>query len=60
MEEPTLPVIYAQVEGRDINLMHGYLQDMGNEAASDSITPLPENRRLGFHIKPFGNTGDRI
>ena len=56
MEEPTLPVIYAQVEGRDINLMHGYLQDMGNEAASDSITPLPENRRLELHIKPFGNT----
>lgn len=55
MEEPTLPVIYADVEDRNINLMHGYLQDMGNEAASDYITPLPENRRLRLQIRPYGN-----
>ena len=34
MEEPTLPVVYAEVEGSDVNLMHGYLQDMGNAAES--------------------------
>lgn len=56
MEEPTLPVLYAEVEGSDINLMHGYLQDMGNAAASDSITPLPENRRLSLRIRPYANS----
>ena len=56
MEEPTLPVIYAEVNDRDINLMHGYVQDMGNAAASDCITPLPENRRLSLKIKLCGNS----
>ena len=56
MEEPTLPVIYSNVEGYDVNLMHGYLQDMGNEAAADHITPLPENRRLQLRIRPYGNS----
>ncbi len=56
MEEPTLPIIYADVEEHRINLMHGYLQDMGNEAAADAITPLPENRRLQLQIRPYGNS----
>ncbi len=56
MEEPTLPVVYAEVEGSDVNLMHGYLQDMGNAAATDSITPLPENRRLQLKIRPYANS----
>ncbi len=56
MEEPTLPVIYADIEGFYANLMHGYLQDMGNKAASDCVTPLPENRRLGLRIKIYDNS----
>ena len=54
MEEPTLPVIYAEVNNREINPMHGYLQDMGNAAASDCITPLPEDRRLKLKIRLSG------
>lgn len=56
MEEPTLPVIYADIEGFYANIMHGYLQDMGNKAVSDCVTPLPENRKLGLKIKIYDNS----
>lgn len=55
MEEPTLPVIYADINGYYANVMHGYMQDMGNKAASDSITPLPEDRRLKLKINLYDN-----
>lgn len=55
MEEPTLPVIYADIGGIYANVMYGYMQDMGNKAASDSITPLPEDRKLGLRIKIYDN-----
>ena len=51
MEEPTLPVIYAEVENRKINMMHGYLQELGSAASTDCITPLPEDRRLKLSIQ---------
>lgn len=50
IEEPELPVISVVVDGRDINFMSGYRQDLGNEVASDCITPLPEDRQLQLHI----------
>lgn len=56
MEEPTLPVVYTSVYGQELNCMHGYLQDMGNEAAADSITPLPQNRRLELRIAEYDNS----
>ena len=55
MEEPTLPVVYTSVYGTQVNMMHGYLQDMGNEAVSDCITVLPQNRRLELRITEYGN-----
>ena len=30
MEEPSLPVVYTQLGGQEINCLHGYMQDMGN------------------------------
>ncbi len=56
MEEPTLPIISATAAGREINVMHGYMQDMGNKAAPDCITPLGENRRLPLTIRLYGNS----
>lgn len=56
MDEPVLPVISAEINDTEINPMHGYLQDMGNAAASDCITPLPENRRLKLKLRLYGNS----
>lgn len=56
MTEPTLPVVYPQMNGKEINELHGYIQDMGNKTARDSITVLPEDRALKLRIRAYGNT----
>lgn len=50
MEKPSLPIIYTQMYGREMNAMYGYRQEMGNAAARDSLTVLPEDRALEIHI----------
>ena len=56
MEEPSLPVVYTQLGGQEINCLHGYMQDMGNQAARESISVLPEDRGLHIRIQEYGNT----
>lgn len=56
MEEPTLPVIHTELSGMQINGLHGYMQDMGNQAVRGSISVLPENRELNISISEYGNT----
>ena len=55
MEEPTLPIILAEIDGSYGNAMHAYMQEMGNKAAADSITPLPKDRKLKLQLKTYGN-----
>lgn len=56
MEGATLPVAYVSMYGRDMNLMHGYRQDMGHVTARDSLTILPEDRAL--HVRIAGYDGN--
>ncbi|MGN0159447.1 MAG: hypothetical protein ACI39W_10010 [Brotaphodocola sp.] len=50
MEEASLPVVTVEIFGRNLNRMAGYRQDMGNAAAEDSLTILPEDRVLPIHV----------
>lgn len=56
MEEPSLPVVYTNLGGVEANCLYGYMQDMGNQAARDSISVLPEDRGLNIRIQEYGNT----
>lgn len=56
MEEPVLPVVFVQLNGMEVNCLHGYMQDMGNQAARDNLSVLPENRELNIRIEEYGNT----
>ena len=56
MEEPSLPVVYTSAYDLQINMMHGYVQDMKNAAAEDCIAVLPQNRRMELRVVPYGNT----
>lgn len=60
MGAPTLPVVYARMGDKNINCMHGYVQDMGNKAARDSLTVLPDDRALQLEIMEYGNTVTEI
>ena len=56
MGQARLPVVYAVMNGKPVNCMHGYLQDRENEEARSSITLVPENRALEISIAEYGNT----
>ena len=60
MEEPVLPVMYNISGDREINCLHGYLQDMKSEVNSDSIIILPENRKLEMRIAEYNNMVAKI
>lgn len=50
-EDTRFPVVYAEMYGRWMNPMQGYVQDMGNTTARDSLTILPEDRALHVEVR---------
>ena len=55
MASATLPVAYTEVEGMQVNRMQGYTQEMDANYVRDSITPLPQDRKLAVLIQEYGN-----
>lgn len=53
IEEAKLPLVYTVQNEQKLNPMHAYLLDMGNAAAQDSITVLPEDRQLTLCIEEY-------
>lgn len=50
MEEAQLPVVYLDIWGREMNCLHGYVQEMNSSVLRDSLAPLPEDRALTIRI----------
>ena len=48
MSEPSLPVAYIDLGGRNVNEMHGYLSRMDASTIRDSITPVGTDRMVQF------------
>lgn len=55
MDQPTLPVVFADIDGITMNPMNGYTEDMGNQAAQKLVTILPEKRNLSLKIIEYNN-----
>lgn len=55
MDEASLPVVYVEAMGREMNPLWGYVQEMEGTAA-DSLTILPEDRLLPVRIAGYGGT----
>ena len=55
MNAPEFPVVYIEFDGKDINALHGYIQNMSNQAVGDTISVLPEDRKLAIRVKEYGN-----
>lgn len=55
MEEATLPVVSMEFEGSPVNTLYGYVNEMDIPSMRDTITPVPESRRLPFAIQAYGN-----
>ena len=50
MEESSLPVVYMDMLGREMNCLHGYVQEMADAGLRGSLTVLPEDRSLNIRI----------
>ena len=50
MEDAVLPVVEASVDGNYLNTMHGYTAEMVDRYMRDTVTPLPEDRKLPIRI----------
>ena len=55
MGEATLPLVSMEFEGSPVNTLHGYVQEMDIPSMRDTITPVPESRRLPFSIQAYGS-----
>lgn len=53
VEEAVLPVVYTDMFGKEMNLLHGYTQDMKQKTARESLTVLPEDRALSIRIAEY-------
>lgn len=55
MEEPSLPVVYAEMFGKRTNRMHGFMEDQSKPAGRGPLTVLPQDRRLTVQVDEYGN-----
>ena len=56
MDEAALPVVYADMYGRKMNLLHGYVQDMAQTVSREALTVLPQDRNLNLGIADYNGT----
>lgn len=54
MEDATLPLIYLDVKGREVNCLAGYQEKMQVAYVQECITPLPTDRTLNFTLVENG------
>ena len=54
MEDATLPLIYLDVNGREVNCLAGYREKMQVAYVQECITPLPTDRTLNFKLVENG------
>ena len=50
MEEPTLPIVYCQLDGEVVNRMFGYTQTMSTSLMRDNIMPLNDKHGVELLI----------
>lgn len=53
MDEAALPVVYADMFGRKMNLLHGYTQDMKQTVSREALTVLPADRSMNIQISDY-------
>ncbi len=56
MGEATLPVLFMEFEGQEVNELHGYTKEMDLSYVRDTITQLDTGRNLTVQVHHFGNS----
>ncbi len=51
MASATLPMIYMEQNGQQLNLMHGYTQPMDGSLLREAVLPLPADRKVELTVQ---------
>ena len=51
---PTLPLVYMNVEGTEVNCLHGYVEKMEESYLRDTLTPIGEDRSVSLRVDKYG------
>ena len=51
----TLPLIYINLDGTQMNCLHGYVKEMDVLAMRDTLTPMGDDRTVSIQVDPFQN-----
>lgn len=60
MEAASLPIIFMNINGEEVNTLYGYTSNMDVALMRDSITPLDETRGVAFRVEKKGSKVNRI
>lgn len=60
MAEASLPVMYFVYNDKNINELHGYVQEMDMLSMRDGLVPVGEERTLHLDIMTYGNEVENI
>lgn len=55
MDSATFPLVYVNLEGTQMNCLHGYAKEMDVTAMRDALTPMGDDRTVSIEIQPFQN-----
>ncbi|MFT4107126.1 MAG: hypothetical protein QM657_15335 [Lacrimispora sp.] len=56
MEEASLPVVYTEMFGRKMNLLHGYTQDMKQAVSREALAVLSEDGSMDINVSDYGSS----
>lgn len=56
MDPAEYPLVYMELDGMDINSLHGYGGEMQIAYLRDTITPIGEDRTLRFRLERFNSS----
>ena len=54
MENATLPLIYLDVAGREVNCLFGYKEPVQIPYVQNCLTPIPKDRTLDITVQQNG------
>ncbi len=60
MSEPTLPVLYMQVDGITVNRMYGYTQEINEASFRESLTPVTVDKNLTVEIQLLNSAAEEV
>lgn len=55
MASASFPLVYVNLDGMQMNCLHGYAKEMDVMAMRDTLTPMGDDRTVSIQIEPFQN-----